>query len=107
MTTVPNFRAFWRGFPPAAALAYLARRRATGMGGESRTACQRMCRALDLAQLAGLDEAALSRVRFAAHPGLSLLRLVIPADAIWRAVLDQDDGRDGGDRSAQRLRCTC
>jgi hypothetical protein len=29
-------------------------------------------------------------VSFTAHPGLSLLRLEFPADAIWRAVLDQD-----------------
>jgi hypothetical protein len=33
----------------------------------------------------------LSRVSFTAHPGLSLLRLGFPADAIWRAVLDQND----------------
>jgi hypothetical protein len=29
-------------------------------------------------------------VSFTAHPSLSLLRLESPADAIWRAVLDQD-----------------
>ena len=39
---------------------------------------------LDLARLALLAESARSRVSFTAHPGLS------PADAIWRAVLDQD-----------------
>jgi hypothetical protein len=47
--------------------------------------------ALDLARLASLGEDARAGVRFTAHPGLSLLRLLSPADAIWRAVLDQDD----------------
>jgi hypothetical protein len=47
--------------------------------------------ALSLARLRALDEAALARVRFCAHPGVSLLSLAFPADAIWRAVLDQDD----------------
>jgi hypothetical protein len=45
---------------------------------------------LDLARLALLAESDRSRVSFTAHPGLSLLRLEFPADAIWRAVLDQD-----------------
>jgi hypothetical protein len=45
---------------------------------------------LDVARLALLTESARSRVSFTAHPGLSLLRLEFPADAIWRAVLDQD-----------------
>jgi hypothetical protein len=47
--------------------------------------------ALDLPRLASLGEAALPRVSFTAHPGLSLLRLEFPADAIWSAVLDQDN----------------
>jgi hypothetical protein len=38
-----------------------------------------------------LDESALSHVSFRAHPALSLLRLEFPADAIWRAVLEQND----------------
>jgi hypothetical protein len=46
---------------------------------------------LSLARLRALDEAALARVCFSAHPGVSLLQLSFPADAIWRAVLDQDD----------------
>jgi len=46
---------------------------------------------LDVNRLAALDQATLASVSFTAHPSLSLLRLQSPADAIWRAVLDQDD----------------
>jgi hypothetical protein len=46
---------------------------------------------LDLARLAALEQAAVSRLRFAVHPAVSVLRLEFPADAIWRAVLEQDD----------------
>jgi hypothetical protein len=45
---------------------------------------------LDLARLAALEQAAVSRLRFAMHPAVSVLRLEYPADAIWRAVLEQD-----------------
>lgn len=46
---------------------------------------------MDLTRLAALGEAALSLVSFTPHPGLRLLQLSFPADAIWSAVLDQDD----------------
>jgi hypothetical protein len=46
--------------------------------------------ALDLHRLATLDESSRARVRLRVHPGVSLLCLQFPADAIWRAVLDQD-----------------
>jgi hypothetical protein len=46
---------------------------------------------LDLQRLAALDESARSGVRLQVHPGVSLLQLQFPADAIWRAVLDQDE----------------
>jgi hypothetical protein len=45
---------------------------------------------LDLQRLAALDEPARAGVRLQVHPGVSLLQLQYPADAIWRAVLDQD-----------------
>jgi hypothetical protein len=85
-----DFPRFLRGFPPAAGLAYL------GDVAQLEWAVNRALHApdlpgLDLARLAGLSESDLSRVRFGAHPGLSLLRLEFPADAIWRAVLDQND----------------
>jgi hypothetical protein len=46
---------------------------------------------VDLAAIAALDPADHGRVRFAPHPALSLLALDHPADAIWRAVLADDD----------------
>jgi hypothetical protein len=85
-----DFAGFLRAFPPAAGLAYL------GDVARLEWAVNRALHAddvpgLELARLAGLDESALSRVSFTAHPGLSLLQLDFPADAIWRAVLDQND----------------
>jgi hypothetical protein len=85
-----DFPGFLAGFAPAAGLAYLAD------VARLEWAVNRALHAddlpsLDLARLALLDESALSRVSFSAHPGVSLLRLGFPADAIWRAVLDQDD----------------
>jgi hypothetical protein len=46
---------------------------------------------LDLARLAALDNVALGRVRFVPHPALTLVHAQYPVDAIWRAVLAQDD----------------
>lgn len=46
---------------------------------------------LDPACLARLDEDALGSLRLSPHPGTRLLRCDSPADAIWRAVLHQDD----------------
>ncbi|KVD81993.1 hypothetical protein WS62_23870 [Burkholderia sp. ABCPW 14] len=47
--------------------------------------------ALDLARLARLDEPALRALRLRPHPAARLLRCAYPVDAIWRAVLEQDD----------------
>jgi hypothetical protein len=85
-----GFPAFLAAYAPAAALAYL------GEVAQLEWAVNRALHAsdvprLDLARLAALDEAALSQVSFSAHPALSLLRLEFPADAIWRAVLEQND----------------
>jgi hypothetical protein len=84
-----SFAAYLRSFAPASALAYLAD------VAQLEWAVNRALHAADvpslqLARLAALDESALSRVSFTAHPALSLLRLQFPADAIWRAVLNQD-----------------
>lgn len=46
---------------------------------------------LDIARLAALDAANHDRVRFVAHPALGLVRAAYPVDAIWRAVLAEDD----------------
>lgn len=48
------------------------------------------CVGLDLSRLAALDQALLPRVCLVPHPGMSLLQFKVPADLIWRAVLDQD-----------------
>ncbi len=85
-----DFPGFLRAFPPATKVSYLAD------VAQLEWAVNRALHAsdvpgLDLARLAGLDASAMSRVCFSAHPGLSLLRLEFPADAIWRAVLDQND----------------
>jgi hypothetical protein len=44
---------------------------------------------LDLARLARADD--LAQLRFSPHPSASLVRADYPADAIWRAVLAEDD----------------
>ncbi|MDH6147086.1 MULTISPECIES: HvfC/BufC family peptide modification chaperone [Paraburkholderia] len=46
---------------------------------------------LDPACLAPLDEDALGSLRLSPHPATQLLHCDAPADAIWRAVLQQDD----------------
>ena len=48
-------------------------------------------RPLDLARLASLNEAELQDLRFEPDPAAQLLRCEFPADAIWHAVLEQDD----------------
>jgi Putative DNA-binding domain len=85
-----DFPGFLAGYPPAAAVVYL------GDVAQLEWAVNRALHAsdaagLDLARLAALDQSALSRLSFTAHPALSLLRLEFPADAIWRAVLEQND----------------
>jgi hypothetical protein len=84
-----GFAGFLSAFAPAASLPYLAD------VARLEWAVNRALHAddapgLDLARLAKLDESARACVSFTAHPALSLLRLQFPADAIWRAVLDQD-----------------
>lgn len=84
-----GFAAFLAGFAPAATLPYLA--------DVARLEWAVNCAlhaddapGLALARLAALDQTALARVSFAAHPAVRLLQLEFPADAIWRAVLEQD-----------------
>ncbi|MGH8232025.1 MAG: HvfC/BufC family peptide modification chaperone [Steroidobacteraceae bacterium] len=81
---------FLQSFAPAAGVVYLAE------VARLEWAVNRALHASDvpglsLTRLRALDEAALARVCFMAHPSLSLLQLSFPADAIWRAVLEQDD----------------
>jgi hypothetical protein len=51
--------------------------------------------ALDMAALADLAESDHGRVRFVRHPAVRLLSVHYPADAIWRAVLADDDAALG------------
>jgi len=51
--------------------------------------------ALDMAALAGVAEGDHGRVRFVRHPAVNLLSIRYPADAIWRAVLTDDDAALG------------
>jgi len=85
-----EFPQFLLRLPAAAALPYL------GEVAQLEWAINRALHAadvpvLDIATLAALEEVTLPTVGFTAHPSLSLLRLQSPADAIWRAVLDQDE----------------
>ena len=47
--------------------------------------------ALDLTQLAGVATCDHDRICFVSHPSITVLRSAHPVDAIWRAVLEQDD----------------
>jgi hypothetical protein len=85
-----DFPGFLAAYAPAAALTYL------GDVAQLEWAVNRALHAsdaarLDLGRLAALDPSALAHVSFSVHPALSVLRLEFPADAIWRAVLEQDD----------------
>jgi len=84
-----EFPQFVALFPAAASLPYL------GDVAQLEWAVNRALHAsdaepLDASRLAALDASVLSAVRFVMHPAITLLSLSSPADAIWRAVLDQD-----------------
>jgi len=86
-----GFAHFLAGFAPARELAYLA---------DVARLERAVARALHAPEPAPLDIAALQdaalasagRLALLPHPALSLLRLQWPADAIWRAVLEGDEG---------------
>jgi len=85
-----GFSEFLAGFPPAGALAYLA--------GVARLewAVNRALHApdmepLDLSRLAAIAAAEHGHVAFRPHPSVALVEADHPVDAIWRAVLAQDD----------------
>jgi Putative DNA-binding domain len=85
-----SFPRFIGDYAPAASLSYLADVAALEWAvNRALHADERV--PLDPARLVGLDASALPRVAFHAHPALSLLALQTPADAIWRAVIDQDE----------------
>lgn len=85
-----DFPQFLARFPPVAALAYLP-----GVArlewAVNRALHAQDAEPLDIARLAALTEDEQARVRFAPHPSVGLVRADHPADAIWRAVLDEND----------------
>lgn len=86
----PEFADFLAGFAPAVALPYLA-----GVArldwAASRALHAPDAVALDPAELAALDPRDYGRLRLVPHPSVSLVTADHPVDAIWRAVLAQDD----------------
>jgi hypothetical protein len=88
-----QFPQFLAQFPPAAALSYLAdvARLEWAVARALHAPDAPDAAPLALSTLAALDAALMPRVRFAAHPALAVLALASPADAIWRAVLAQDE----------------
>ena len=85
-----QFAGFLAQFPHAAGLAYLADvarlEWAVSCALHAADAAP-----LDLASLAELDTALMPFVRFVPHPSITVIRLDTPADAIWRAVLDENE----------------
>jgi hypothetical protein len=84
-----EFAEFLAQFPPASTLPYIADV-ARLEWAVNRALHAPDIPALDVLRFKSLSESELATVRFAPHPSLSLLPLKFPADAIWRAVLDQD-----------------
>ena len=92
------FADFLAQFPPAASLDYLADvarvEWAVNVALHAEDAPP-----LDTANLVGLSEDA--DLTFVAHPSVSLLMVRYPADAIWRAVIEDDDAALGAIDLAQ------
>ena len=87
-----GFADFLASFPPAAGLAYLADvarvEWAVNVALHAEDAL-----ALDAAKLLGIS--AVADVVLVAHPSVSLITAQYPADAIWRAVIEDDDAALG------------
>jgi Putative DNA-binding domain len=81
---------FLAGFPPAASLAYLP-----GVARLERAVNRALHAAgadpIEVSRLAGIEAADHARVQFVPHPSVGLVAAEYPVDAIWRAVLSQDD----------------
>ncbi len=85
-----TFGSFLAAFPAAASLPYFSDV-AELEWCVSRALHAPEASALDLTRLAALSAAESARLRFAAHPALGLVRADSPADAIWHAVLEDDE----------------
>ena len=89
-----EFPEFLEQFPPATSLAYLA--------GVARLEWAVNCalhapdiEPLDITRLAKISPADEDRIRFVPHPSVGFVRADHAVDAIWRAVLAQDDSALG------------
>ena len=85
-----QFAEFLARFPPAASLAYLADV-ARLEWAVNRALHAPDAEPLDVTRLAALEQNDHDHVRFVPHPSVSLVSANYPVDAIWRAVLAQDD----------------
>jgi hypothetical protein len=85
-----EFPGFLARFPPAAPLPYLSGA-ARLEWAVSRALHAPDADALDLSRLSMIDAADHGRIVFAPHPSLGLVYADHPVDAIWRAVLAQDE----------------
>lgn len=85
-----TFPVFLQDFPPCSGLAYLPdvarldRAVSRALHADDATP-------LDAQALAQVDPAQASALRFRCHPSVSLLQSEFPVDAIWTAVLEQDE----------------
>ena len=89
-----EFTEFLARFPPAASLAYLADV-ARLEWAVSRALHAPDAEPLDVTRLAALEQSDHDRVRFVPNPSVRLVSADYPVDAIWRAVLTQDDAALG------------
>ena len=85
-----EFPEFLAAFAPAASVGYLADV-ARLEWAVTRALHAADAPAIELDALSRLDAALMPHVCFVAHPSVSVLTLASPADAIWRAVLAEDD----------------
>jgi Putative DNA-binding domain len=85
-----EFPAFLGSYAPAAALSYLPE--VAGLEWAVNRALHAPdVAALDVAALSAIDAKDVPTLRFLPHPAVSVLHVALPADAIWRAVLDHDE----------------
>jgi len=85
-----EFPAFLGSYGPAAVLSYLPEV-ARLEWAVNRALHAADAAALDVAALSAIDPDEVPTLRFLPHPAVSVLYVALPADAIWRAVLEEDE----------------